>query len=72
MHTECLERWVRHKIDNSQRITCPLCRYSLGDMPMEDIRRATQNFKNQMLQDKIEESKKNIQEKHKTRAALAS
>jgi hypothetical protein len=41
-------------------------------MPMEDIRRATQNFKNQMLQDKIEESKKNIQEKHKTRAALAS
>ena len=35
IHTECMERWVRHKVQNRQEITCPLCRISWGDNVLE-------------------------------------
>ena len=29
-HIHCLEIWVQHKIQTSDKVTCPMCRQDLG------------------------------------------
>ena len=41
MHTECMERWVRHKLSNNQSISCPLCRTPLGENISQELQLIT-------------------------------
>ena len=41
IHTECMERWVKHKVQNSQEVTCPLCRTDWGPNALEDLKSTT-------------------------------
>lgn len=41
LHTECMERWVKHKVASGQGITCPLCRESWGSNALEDLKATT-------------------------------
>ena len=41
IHTDCMERWVRHKIQNNQNISCPLCRTFLGQNISQELRLIT-------------------------------
>lgn len=57
IHTECMERWVRHKIQNHQSISCPLCRTRWGENALDELRLITQKYRNKQIQDRLEESK---------------
>lgn len=38
IHTECMERWVKHKIQNAQKVTCPLCREDWGKNVLDELK----------------------------------
>lgn len=38
IHIECIEVWVKHKLSNGQKITCPLCRTDWGPNALEDLK----------------------------------
>ena len=62
LHTECMERWVRHKISNSSKVTCPLCRTDWGKNALEELRDASkqhrENKKRLDMERKREEAKR--------------
>ena len=41
LHTECMERWVKHKVQNAQEVSCPLCRTDWGKNALEELKAAT-------------------------------
>jgi hypothetical protein len=57
IHTECMERWVKHKVSNSQEVSCPLCRKDWGRNALEDLKTATKHHKDRERERKMEESK---------------
>ena len=58
LHTECMERWVKHKVQSSQKVSCPLCRTDWGKNAMEELKECTKQHKEQQRLKRIEEGKK--------------
>lgn len=45
LHTECMEKWVVHKQQNGQKISCPLCRTDWGKNALEELKAQTKEHK---------------------------
>lgn len=45
LHTECMERWVKHKLQNDQQVSCPLCRVDWGKNALEELQKLTRIHK---------------------------
>ena len=46
IHTECMERWVKHKVSSMTAVSCPLCRTSWGENVLEELRLVTAKYRN--------------------------
>lgn len=57
LHTECMERWVKHKQQNSQAITCPMCRSDWGTNVLEDLQETTKAYRIRRKHERLEEQK---------------
>jgi hypothetical protein len=45
IHVDCIEVWVKHKVSQAQKITCPLCRTDWGPNALEELREETKQFR---------------------------
>ena len=61
LHTECMERWVKHKIQNAQEVSCPLCRKDWGKNALEELKNNTKMHKEMKKQKQIDARKKTKQ-----------
>ena len=57
LHTECMERWVKHKQSSGQDVSCPFCRTSWGRNALEDLKETTKQHR-QRMREKLEEKRK--------------
>jgi E3 ubiquitin-protein ligase ZSWIM2 len=57
LHTECMERWVKHKQSNHQEVSCPLCRTDWGSNALEELKNNTKQHKELQRLRRMEENK---------------
>lgn len=74
LHTDCMERWVKHKQSVGQDITCPLCRESWGRNALEELKETTKQHREKMrmrLEQKRQERKQQVKEPQITVGQMA-